>query len=299
MRLRYFARLLINGPGALTSILSVVNDGKRLPWVEQIVENLAMLKVFFSSRLGEMPDPRNDSVAWFELICSHKKQWYELIDIYNVYSSILDEIIDTADIHNTSVFTCDLCNAGGSGNVVVFKSSKALRQHQRIVHNIRSPIPMYIDDSGICPACNVDLGLRTKVITHACEARVRSKRDSIRCCDVILSGSIPKISHDLYIKLEERDRIRRRNDKRQGRTHAVAFKPAKRVACASINRRVNLVKRSAVCAGCEPPPPTKHFKTDCVPLRRISAKTSPSAIPLVPAKRLKTKSDHMMLCRRV
>ena len=203
-----------------------------------------------------------------------------------------------------------------SSSAKVFKSAKALQQHQRIAHKLRSPIPCYLDDSGICPACSVNLFHRTKVITHACESRHRGKVGSLRCMDVILSGSIPRVPVDLFIKYEERDRMLKRDAKRIGNTHIQTFRPAKRVANASLNR-IAAMSRPPVARMNNPGSGAKRRgdansnisdKRRCIrnddvimfyPVKRIVCKTSILHLQHVPAKRLRTRSDSKELYRRI
>ena len=108
----------------------------------------------------------------------------------------------------------------------------------RTKHNIKSDIPLYIDDSGVCPACGVNLHARAKVITHACETRHRGKHCRVRCRDVILGGTIPRVPNDMFTKLQERDRKLIAAARKAGHTHVRTVRPAERVASAATNRSI-------------------------------------------------------------
>ena len=312
MRLRYLSRMLKNGPDALITLLSAKcpSSSSRLPWTTQVVSDLRVLHNFFPSQLQELPDPESNADPWFSLISTYPKQWLDIVGKYHTCASCLDEVVTAAEAtacSSTTPLTCSLCVASSNGDVKVFKSAKALAQHQRILHKVKSPIPLYIDDSGICPACNVNLYCRAKVVTHACEVRYRSKTDKLRCCDVILSGVVPKIDASLFVRLEDRDRILKRNAKSSGRSHVISIKPACRVSSAAANRRRQLppnfpnvyraVKRGLDSTDSLPPP--KHQRTGFVPIKRISVKSSPDSLQQVPAKRLRCKSSSHLLYRRV
>ena len=249
---------------------------------------------------------------------NYPRQWHDIIDKYHTRSSVLDdptgpnEVDSKEDCH----FVCDTCSIVGM-KVVSFKSAKALARHCRILHKVVSPILQYIDDSGICPACNVNLHIRTKVITHACETRRRGKGCDIRCLDVILNGSVPQIPAELFKQLDERDKARRREARNSGRTVAAKLmaRPAVRVSSVSSNRKKNLLRDGAPVASSSSsgvyrcskrrthgidlnPCPPKVPKTDFVPTTRVYVKTSPSSLEHVPAKRMKVKASSYLLYRR-
>ena len=180
-----------------------------------------------------------------------------------------------------------------------FLSAKALGQHMRAKHNIRSDIPLYIDDSGICPACGVNLHARAKVVTHACETRYRGKSCRVRCRDVILGGTIPQLPHDIFVQLQERDRKLIAAARRAGHTHVRTARPAKRVASASANRcAASSRKRGWECISSTPAPHAPPIVTaDCntnydtrllIPNKRLHVKST--IMPARPAKRLKVKT---------
>ena len=140
----------------------------------------------------------------------------------------------------------------------------------------------------------------------------------MRCMDLILSGSIPRVPADLFIKYEERerDRMLKRDAKRIGITHIQTFRPAKRVANAYLNRAAAMSRlpaermnspgsggKGSGDANSDVSDKRRCIRTDDVvmffPVRRIVCKTSPSDLQHMPAKRLRTKSDSKDLYRRI
>ena len=128
---------------------------------------------------------------------------------------------------------------------------------------------------------------------------------------MILSGSVPKIPHQLFEQLEERDRTVRRLPKHAGHTHVSAYRPAKRVASASLNRPRAMsklppvltgvyrnLKRHNIDADSDDPSP-KVSRSEFYPVRRVNVKTKPETLQHVTAKRLKSKSASHLLYRRV
>ena len=146
-------------------------------------------------------------------------------------TSSTESTVPSTPLQLPAFFLCPLCPASKP-----FKSEKALAQHSRIAHKKVSMISSYIDDTGICPACGVNLYARAKVVTHAAEARVRSKRSKLRCRDIILGGVCPVLPATVVATLNARDALLLRNARRQGHSHVQTARPAKRVASAVASR---------------------------------------------------------------
>ena len=267
--------------------------------------------------LHELPDPLSGSAPWQELMVSFPKQWREIVNMYCVYESCFDRS-DNTDSISIHTFCCNIC-AGAGVPCRAFKSEKDLQQHQRIKHKMRSPIPQFIDDSGICPACGVILQSRVKVIVHACETRCRGK-SKVRCRDVILSGAVPAIAVDDFVMLEERDRNIRKTAKRKGFTHVRSICPAKRVASAEANRLKTISRLgndhsvlSLIKDSCAAPLGIARFPSVkvsgdsaasgnmsiIVPRKRIFSKTAPDGLALERPKRLRSKCHESQLYRHV
>ena len=248
---------------------------------------------------------------------SFPQQWREIVNMYCVYESYFDRS-DVTDSIPIRTFCCNICAAAGVP-CRAFKSEKDLQQHQRIKHKMKSPIPQFIDDSGVCPACGVNLQSRVKVIVHACETRCRGK-SRLRCRDVILSGAVPAIPVDMFATLEERDRNMRKTARNKGFTHVRSGCPAKRVASAEANRKKTISRMSNVqsemsllkenCAA--PLGPVHVFSVRVggdnatsrnynisVPRKRIFSKTAPDRLALERPKRLRRKCHESQLYRHV
>ena len=190
-----------------------------------------------------MPD--SDPYAWLNLMHDFPSAWRELIDKYVMCESVFDE--DRRDRSSAAskvavggAFPCSMCCPA-----IALKSQKALDQHQRRFHNIRSDIPAYIDDSGVCPACGVNLFARAKVITHACETRFRghAARTGLRCKDIILSGRFPRLESDRLERLNLRDRGLLNEARRSGHTHVRTARPAVRAKPGNAGRSGESKKR--------------------------------------------------------
>ena len=328
-RLMYLSRLLVHGPSSLNALLAMRDDDTdvgKLPWTEQIIDDLNIIKQYHHRALEELPKAPDGARAWYDLICGFPAAWKELVDKYVTSESVFDEskedrVAAGKDLANRGAFVCPTCCPS-----LGFKSRKALDQHMRTKHNIRSDIPYYIDDSGVCPACGVNLHARAKVITHACETRHRGKHCRVRCRDVILGGNIPRVPNDIFFQLQERDRKLIAAARKAGHTHVRTARPAGRVASAATNRSIASGAKRKLESILPPDVPvtsastnkkrkfdfanTVHVEdlfaqtnTNCdvpfVPVKRVNCKSSIFNLQHVPAKRVKVKSASHLLYRRV
>ena len=289
-RLMYMSRLLVHGPASLKALLAVragvSETDKRPPWTEQIIDDLKILKQYHYIALDALPMPDSDPYAWLNLMHDFPSAWRELIDKYVMSESVFDEAkhdraLAASKVAVGGAFSCSMCCPA-----VGFKSQKALDQHQRRFHNIRSEIPAYIDDSGVCPACGVHLFARAKVITHACETRFRghAARAGLRCKDIILSGRFPRLDIDLVEGLNLRDRKLLTEARRSGHTHVRTARPAVRAK----HGNAGSYRRSQICTV---PTHTCNVTYDVrlpLPSKRLRVKST--LVPARPAKRLKVKT---------
>ena len=100
--------------------------------------------------------------------------------------------------------------------VVKFSTDKVLQSHRRSKHGVRSYVPQYIDDSGICPICRTKFGSRIRVVAHLSDSR------RVKCSSRILAGECPPLSVEVVTALNVRDRELKRSALRDGHTHAIA-----------------------------------------------------------------------------
>ena len=237
MRLLYLGRLVRFGPEPLLALLSTRGNDKDhslMPWTAQIVNDLCIFHEFHSWSLSELPCPRVGATAWYTMMSNFPHAWKELVSNYRVFCSVFDP--DKKD-HTSSLVSgpTHVCPHGCEG---AFLSEKALGQHMRRKHKIQSHIPYYIDGSGICLACGVNLFARATVITHACEMRYTGKTCRVSCRDVILGGAVPKLPSEIFLRLQERDRNLVAAARKAGHSHVRAVCSAKRVASAAANRYI-------------------------------------------------------------
>ena len=148
-------------------------------------------------------------------------------------------------------FHCQECN-------VSFGSDKALSQHNRVVHRARCEVNRFVGDWRSCPVCHTKLACRANLISHLSETRIRSKFQSKTCKQMFLDTGPPVVDPSLLLRLNDTDRLARRNASRNGHTHIIANAPA------VIGARGARVKMSS---------------SKLVPTRRVSVKSRPADVP--------------------
>ena len=137
-RLAYLARLARNPPKPLTALLQSRQDGKPLPWIATVINDLHILKESTGSTLEEMPDPETAPEAWLELMVKYPSEWEAIVKAYYTPYNDVERIAKHNDPSPTANHLCSLCNKG-------FETEKALLQHKRRKHGVRNDIRAYID----------------------------------------------------------------------------------------------------------------------------------------------------------
>ena len=123
----------------------------------------------------------------------------------------------------------------------------------------------FLDDSGICPVCNSNFHNRVRLLSHVSETRKRSKTNRATCRELLLRGAFPKISPDMRVAYEMKDREMRRAAQRAGRSHVLADLPAKR-------RRLNTGMAAAASQPVFSAP--SPLQASCVSASSIAAQAS-------------------------
>ena len=171
-----------------------------------------------------LPVPVHDPLAWLEFMKNEADGWHALVDKLFYVQSCLDrqaQPVETVQL----TFVCDIC----ANPKPAFCTAKALAQHKRIKHKMRSNIRCYIDDSGVCPCCKNTYHTRYRVLTHLQNPK------KPECKDYILnSGRVSMLPSEFVQKLDVMDNIAIREARKQGFTHPKIKKPARRADGACI-----------------------------------------------------------------
>ena len=121
-------------------------------------------------------------------------------------------------------FSCIICNG------VSFKSQKALDQHCRIKHNVRSSVAPRLPNISVCPVCFTQFDNRSRLLTHLSETRVRSRTGNTSCKAEFLK--LPRFQCNVEgveaskIQAEQNKHIS--SARKLGHSHVLANVPARR-----------------------------------------------------------------------
>ena len=125
----------------MTAILQAGGPGgKPLPWVELIVNDLAVLRNHLHVKLAELPNPKECVAPCWQLIQSHPTNWKDIADLYFTSDEDQDNVsADSQKNASATAFVCFSCEAS-------FASAKARDQHMRIRHGARLSVYDHVPD---------------------------------------------------------------------------------------------------------------------------------------------------------
>ena len=193
-RLRYFGRVVQNRHKTIWAILGVRVQGKKLPWVNTLVNDLRELHSFVSEAGLHMPDPATEPEKLVEFVAGSPDEWNDLVNRFSYLHSQLDIVArDSADdAHGAFGHACTLCPVPQPS----FPTVKALEQHARVVHGARLEARWYVDGSGRCPVCETTFNARLRVLAHLSDKR-RPK-----CREALLGGDFPRLPQNTVNHLD-------------------------------------------------------------------------------------------------
>ena len=213
-RMRYLGRLVRQRPPTLVALLHFTSGARRLPWVDLVARDTAML-----STLRLLPDGfptfDGDPAAWSELM-HDSAAWARVLDGIAFAESACDaQAVPTADdagpLARALHFPCAHCEQA-------FASQKARDSHARAKHGVRSPFHARVA-SAICPCCGVNFRQRIRCLNHLGDRR------RPRCAQHVMLHC-PLLTPAETARLDQVDRSDRRNVQRAGHFRVVSTLPA-------------------------------------------------------------------------
>ena len=213
-RLKYLRRILINQPRVLIAVLHHRPNGKILPWVQLILNDLSDLRKMVNC-CQELPPPREHPNEWLTYICACGDTWREIVGRLHYVESVCDRKVAGASPHLLA-FRCNLCPASESEGRRAYPTRKALLSHMRVVHNERIPMRRYVSEDGLCIACGTNFRTRIRCIAHLSDSR-RTK-----CWDTILTKEMQALDQSEVDRLDAEDTKTRRVARRSGHIHPIA-----------------------------------------------------------------------------
>ena len=246
-RLCYLTRLQPSDLKPLLAILQATCNGKVMPWIDMICNDFNILKqnVYTCSKLVNVRLPRSDPSEFWRIICMCPCEWKLIVKCYFTVDddTAINVVVPgaaweasaspmhvpsphiavpVAEPSMAASFACEVCKTA------FFTSFKALCQHKRIRHNIRSPIATHIQDISICPICCTDFQSRPRLLAHLSDGRVRSLTRKTSCRAEFLANLGLPSSAVLDGQLRAQQNSNAKQDRRLGKTSPVAVMPAVR-----------------------------------------------------------------------
>ena len=213
-RLRYIATIFRSDPTELKGMLALKVNGRSLPWVEMILNDLKVLRPFLCTELGgDIGDPAVYHETWVAVMRFMRDKWRRAVERIFFTSSICDPVEKLNSTSDTSAFQCEECG-------LAFFSKKALGMHNRVVHNLRCQARLYIGPDPVCPVCRATFESRLRAIAHLSDPR------RTRCLDKL----VPEMRFDEAVvhELDELDKRERAAARREGHTRPLAPSQARR-----------------------------------------------------------------------
>ena len=97
-------------------------------------------------------------------------------------------------------------------------SQKALDSHSRSKHGARSDLRKYVGSDAVCPACRVKFSTHLQALAHLSDKRSSRSGRRVPCATTLAAGGFPTIPQDELDRLDELDRVSRRDAQRSGLT---------------------------------------------------------------------------------
>jgi len=216
-RLRYLRRVLCGDHAALRTMLGQRAHGKRLPWVDLVVDDMRRLGQLVA-RCGHLGDPDVCVDAWVGYISASAERWRCDVNMLHFTSSVLDRQA-VGDVEVARPFSCPHCDYAAA-------TARQLGSHVRIKHGHRATQRQFAPASGVCPVCATTFSTRLQLLAHLCESR--PNRMGARCWQSIIAapGKYRPLPAKVVEKLDGLDRDARKASWKAGRSHALTIAPA-------------------------------------------------------------------------
>ena len=157
-----------------------------------------------------LPHPVDSPNSWVEIM-KDETRWSRITSALFFASSAIDQRAPNVGVaaptaHEHLCVECDLR----------FPSSRALKSHNRIKHKCRNPIMEFLDDSGICPACETNFQSRWRCFKHLADPRRQ------KCATKIRDGNDRRVSPSEMQKIDEEHRRCVKEARKEGHSQPIA-----------------------------------------------------------------------------
>jgi len=208
-RLRFLGRILRRQPPQVVAFLSVRHQGKPLPWVTLIREDLRRLRLTVAI-CSALPDPE-ESEAWCKLILDSPGKWAAAVNCVHFSDSAADTAVAAGpgDDQFALAHGCPECGQR-------FPTARALGSHRRIKHRVLCEQRHFAPESGVCPACDTQFRSRLRLLAHLCDTRRTC------CWDQVRGNSRLRLAPTLVERLDRDANKARLAAHRSGHSHDLA-----------------------------------------------------------------------------
>ena len=239
----YLTRIPLADLPSLVALLQThVNGSQRLPWSDLVRVDLSVLYHALPDIFSNVPPPYIDVAPYWQIIGEFPNMWREIVMRYSTPRDDVVSCLKQSGSGLTNVFKCDLC-AGAS-----FETGKALAQHKRMKHCVKSTVCSSLPDTSVCPICHADFRCRSRLISHLSDKRIRSKTRGTNCYYLFLNNTRVAPSEDEQRRLQNAHQKAIRTARLNGHTHVLADLPAQRSATCILKG----IKRKQRAASCLP-----------------------------------------------
>ena len=218
-RLLYLRRLCKHSKQALFLLLTMSHGTKRMPWITQLVSDLALLRASTKFHKIKIPGQNADLSKWMRVFSDRQARETVVNGIFFT-KSCDDKYSTPSGLRSVNTYICIICTVGIDGTRPSFASQRALESHQRAKHKKLSDLRFYVGADGKYPVCKTTFNSRIRCLAHL------SDRRRTACSDQIKAGSFRKIAATRVAQLDIEDRTARREAQRAGHSHLIAQKPA-------------------------------------------------------------------------
>ena len=190
-----------------------------------MLSDMLALKESLANKVSELGCIHSNWNRWSNII-HDKSSWKALVDEFvaravkyqaSSFASMPVNLCQAVDSMESLTHKCDKCS-------LAFKTAKALSQHLRAKHGVKTPWGQFIDRSNSCPHCHLVFSNRCRAIAHLSDSRRNHA-----CRKACLDGSITPIDRTSLGELEEVAKQERANARRDGHTRPIAgARPKKR-----------------------------------------------------------------------
>ena len=135
------------------SLLQTTVNGNRLPWIEQLNNDLMHVLALSDHAREVLPRPLKvePREICFDLMRNIPERRATMVEAIKYVESCLDPCKLPGATLCMHAYVCTDC-----ASQLAFAIQKALEAHQRVRHDRRLPINSFIGDTAICPTCHTN-----------------------------------------------------------------------------------------------------------------------------------------------